>query len=478
MKRALAAFLILALLPIMAFAENEQGSMRALIIACDSFVSQDSIAPSASGNVEALRSILSCDKRTFEQINSKTNIAYDKRTLAREIKINFSKASNNDVNIIYISTHGEIAEDGKLNIIFSDGATESVVTGDELLDIIRQIPGQKILFLDCCYSGRIISKGQLDFDPPEIENIKIITSAGGAELSYNWSSGITQKQGTSYFMIALRNGLSDLGGFAADINLDGKITMKESQDYLAEGLPSSTAQFYPENDSISLIQYDLYAEQQKGIVSAISFQGRVLQAGTSLDFSYTLNQKAQISYQLVYEKDGHWLFDKPQIIDDFEAGSAVLWPGRKSKTITLEQPDSRLNGYVQFFIVAIDENSISPLAGTLLQVQESEAEAIKVVTSSKSFAPKKGEEICLRIAHKKPCTYTVSIRNLQGDVVARPFIKALSRPQRLIGGGSVIYWNGSTRNGHILPHGSYSAQVDIEMGNVRITAFSPAFEIL
>ena len=129
MKRALAAFLIFALLPIMAFAENEQGSMRALIIACDSFVSQDSIAPSASGNVEALRSILSCDKRTFEQINSKTNIAYDKRTLAREIKINFSKASNNDVNIIYISTHGEIGKDGKLNIIFSDGATESVVTG-------------------------------------------------------------------------------------------------------------------------------------------------------------------------------------------------------------------------------------------------------------------------------------------------------------------------------------------------------------
>ncbi len=477
MKRIMAVLFMLAMLPVTVFPEAEHGTMRALVIACDSFVIKDSTAPSASGNAEALKSIFACDTRKYKQIESRINIAYDEQTLSDEIKSFFYEASYQDTNIIYISTHGETSEDGELEIIFGDGNTENSVTGDELLNIIRQIPGQKILFLDCCYSGRIISKGQLDFNPPELENIKIITSAGGAELSYNWSSGITKRRGTSYFMIALRNGLSDWGGFASDVNLDGNITMRELQAYLTEGLPSSTAQFYPEKDNTTLIQYDLYSEKQNGIISDVSFQGRVLQAGASLDFSYTLNQKAQISYQIIYEKDGQWLFDKPQVIDDFEAGSAVLWPGRKSKTLTLEQLDERLNGYVLFFIVALDENSVTPIAGTLLQVQESEAEAVKV-TSGKRFTPQKGEELCLRIAHRKPCAYTVSIRNLQGDIVARPFIKALSRPQRIMGGGSVIYWNGAAKDGSILPRGSYSAQVDIEMGDVRITAFSPAFDIL
>ncbi|MDO5023102.1 MAG: caspase family protein [Eubacteriales bacterium] len=477
MKHILAMLLLLSILPLPTFTDTPQGSMRALVIACDTFVSQDSMAPSASGNVEGIKNIFSSDLREDKHIEIQTNIAHNRDSLEEEIKKAFLNSTEKDTSILYISTHGEIDNFGGLDIIFSDGEEENAVKGKELLEIIEQIDGQKILFLDCCYSGNIISKGQMLYNPPELKNIKIITSAGGSELSYNWSSGITKKQITSHFMIALRQALSAYGGFAADINLDGNISLKELQSYLMEALPSSTAQFYPENDESSLLSYDLFLEQQKGIVSDMVFQNRVLQAGTSLDFSYTLNQKAHISYQFIYEKDGHWLFESPQMIDDFEDGSALLWPGRKHKTLTLEQFDRRLNGYVLFFIVAIDENSISPLAGTLLQVQESEPEAVKI-TTNKSLNPQNGGELCLHIAHRKPCTYTVSIRNLQGDVVARPFIKALSRPQRLNGGGSIIYWRGITRKGDILPHGSYSAQVDIEMGNVRLTAFSSAFDIL
>ena len=45
-----------------------------------------------------------------------------------------------------------------LEIIFSDGADDRVPSL-ELYSILKEIPGVKVLMLDCCYSGGIIHKG-------------------------------------------------------------------------------------------------------------------------------------------------------------------------------------------------------------------------------------------------------------------------------------------------------------------------------
>ena len=71
-------------------------------------------------------------------------------------------------------------------------------------------------------------------------------------------------------------------------------------------------------------------------------------------------------------------------------------------------------------------------------------------------------------------SYSISIRNMQGDIVAMPFIDEKSRPQRL--GGTLIYWNGINGGGE-LPRGSYSIQAEIRMGDAYISAFSGAFYV-
>ena len=107
--------------------------------------------------------------------------------------------------------------------------------------------------LDCCYSGGIIHKGVplRGFNTQGMDSsIKVITSAGGNEQSYNWSSGYLKKQGTSHFMLALLQGIGEVGGYMADYNRDGDITIEELQGFLKQGLASSTAQVYPERTAL------------------------------------------------------------------------------------------------------------------------------------------------------------------------------------------------------------------------------------
>ena len=480
MKRILALSLMaLILLPFFplahAYSTSNDSTLRALVIACDEFANQNSTAPSAEGNALCIRDILCKDVRGFGTVSTIINHSLDIQKLRSAVFEAFEGVKAGDTSYIYISTHGEDNGNG-LEIIFSDGVDDKRVPSLELYSILKEIPGVKILMLDCCYSGGIIHKGVplRGFNTQGMDSsIKVITSAGGNEQSYNWSSGYLKKQGTSHFMLALLQGIGEVGGYMADYNRDGDITIEELQGFLKQGLASSTAQVYPEKDSFVILSYDKYTSPEKGIVSDLVFDSTVFADGGSIDFSYTLNRKSRIAYQIIFAKDGAWQFDTPQLIEDMEYGSAVLWPGRKSKTLELGATDEDNYGYALFFIVAVEENGLIPLASTLLQAQSGEYEAISIKHSG-DIRLGFNEELGIFISHKKPMSYSISIRNMQGDIVAMPFIDEKSRPQRL--GGTLIYWNGINGGGE-LPRGSYSIQAEIRMGDAYISAFSGAFYV-
>ncbi|NLJ65332.1 MAG: caspase family protein [Christensenellaceae bacterium] len=481
MKRILAlSIMALILLPVFSFAHaystSDESTLRALIIACDEFASQNSTAPSAEGNALCIRDILSKDIRGFGAVSTIINHSLDAQKLRSAIFEAFEGVKEGDTSYIYISTHGEYNGKG-LEIIFSDGADDKRVPSLELYSILKEIPGVKVLMLDCCYSGGIIHKGvplRKYVTQGMDSNIKVITSAGGFEQSYNWSSGHLKKQGTSHFMLALLQGIGEMGGYMADFNKDGDITIAELQGFLRQGLASSTAQVYPEKDSFVLLSYDKYTSPEKGIVSDLVFDSTVFIKGSSIDFSYTLNRKSRIAYQIITAKDGAWQFDTPQLIEDMEYGSAILWPGRKHKTLELGTTDDDTYGYALFFIVAVEENGLIPLASALLQAQSGEYEAIRLQHSG-NIRLKLNEELAIYIAHKKPMSYSISVRNMQGDIVATPFIDEKSRPQRL--GGTLIYWNGSDSMGRPLQRGSYTMQAEIRMGGAYINVFSGSFYV-
>ena len=145
------------------------------------------------------------DIRGFGNVSTIINHSLDAQKLRSAIFEAFEGVKEGDTSYIYISTHGE--DNGKgLEIIFSDGNDDKRVPSLELYSILKEIPGVKVLMLDCCYSGGIIHKGvplSKYVTQGMDSSIKVITSAGGFEQSYNWSSGYLKKQGTSHFMLAL-----------------------------------------------------------------------------------------------------------------------------------------------------------------------------------------------------------------------------------------------------------------------------------
>lgn len=445
---------------------------RALLIACDEFVTQDSMAPSALGTTQAMRRILSDDLRGYDKVTTIINQPLDKIGLQNSLHSAFEGATENDTSFIYISTHGEkMGADSWFSLLFSDGKIQHRVWGKDLLKYLSTIPGQKILFLDSCYSGSIIPKGgwQNKLRPVSIPNdIIILTSSGADELSYNWSGGSNNLLGGSYFTLALESALSASFHFQADENRNGVITLEECKRFLMDNLGPSSVQSFPENSDFVVVQAQNVPYIQSSL-TGLSFDSRILtKESDSLYFSFILHQPANLSYLLVYRKEGQWLFDGAQVIHENIKSS----PGYQERSLALENIPDIESGYAVLIIAERVDNGMAPLASTLLSVKMSCHEPIQLSTAS-IFNPIKGEELSISFTHERPCRYSLAIYDAQGSIVAQPVLHAISRPQTKF--GTTVYWDGKDKNGYILGKGLYWAQVTVYEGNQVMTAFSSSF---
>lgn len=138
---------------------------NAILIGCDGFREPEIFAPLRfpARDVERLAALL-LDPRygRFDTVDRLLNPAADeaKRMLERV----FSRSRPDDLTLFYYSGHGKLRRDGCLALILAD--TESDVLGstalgsDELKSRINELPaGQKVVILDCCYSGAFGPEG-------------------------------------------------------------------------------------------------------------------------------------------------------------------------------------------------------------------------------------------------------------------------------------------------------------------------------
>lgn len=457
--------------------------LRALLIGSDRFVTQDSLEPSAINNVRTMRQLLFSDERTYEHVATSVNEPLDEESFKDLVKKAFRGSTGNDISLFYISTHGDYSDEveGFFRLLLSDGQQEYVLTMKTLYETLKPIQGTKVLIIDACNSGMLLGKGaELDyFVSPFIEDgFKVLTSSGGKELSYNWSSRQDARFGGSYFLLSLAGGLGYQGNFAADANHDGSITMNETYQYLLGNYGPSTPQVYPQQDQFVLMQYSSnIISSNRRLITDVHFENTTLSGGErEISFAYTLNRRARLAYQLVYEHSGAWQFDQPQLIGENETSTGMTLPGRKQRSLTLQQSSEEAYGHVLFFIMAIDEDRAIPLYTSLLSVQSGEEQSLSVSTG-KSFSPEKGEELPILFTHEKPCTYTVMIRNAQGDLVATPILDQASRPQHLQPSASVVYWDGRDDMGETVLMGEYTVQVQIVSDNRTSVAFSNLFTV-
>lgn len=455
--------------------------LRALLVACDTFVTEESLAPSARGNVETMERILRGDMRGYRAVTRAVNRPLDGASFSALVQRAFLGATENDISFFYISTHGIPTgrADADFTLLLSDGESEYPLTARELKSALERIPGEKVVCVDACNSGMLLNRGtQIDHRTGFLAGpgMQVITSSSGRELSYFWSS--QGREGGSYLTLALEYGLTAAGGFEADGNRDGAITMGEVQRHLFRHYGPSTAQMYPTQGDFVLLRYDrALPGARRGLISGLVFDETVLKNGENdISFSYTLNRPAHLQYQIVYEENGAWQFDKAQLIE--EPGDAgPVRPGRIERSIRLQGFEEGVFGYALVMIVLRDGEVSTPLSATLISVQQDDEEETPIIFVGRGFSPENGEELSVFVGHEKPCSITVYVRNEQGDVAATPLYEHMSRPQHLTPPGTLFFWRGVDDAGKPLPKGGYSLQAVISMGDSTTDVFSRAFSI-
>ena len=93
-----------------------------------------------------------------------------------------------------------------------------------------------------------------------------------------------------------------------------------------------------------------------------------------LDFSYTLNRRARVAYQLIYQQEDSWRFAAPQVIADGGEPDGESRPGRKEKSLRVTLHGADTYGYALLFVTTVNEDSATPHAQALLMVEPAQGD--------------------------------------------------------------------------------------------------------
>ncbi|MCR4885871.1 MAG: caspase family protein [Clostridiales bacterium] len=466
----------------------ETPRLRALLIGCDHFVTQEDTWPAADLNLQMLKRVLEGDRRGYDVIRTASGTVTDEKTLREETRKAFSDAQTGDISLLYFSTHGLLRQEKNgysASLVFSDGKEENEITGWQLREITDQIPGKKIIIFDACSSGALIGKGLSEPQQTACfsgSEYKILCSAGGNEASWYWQAKDGGHfSGASYFNAVFTSGLNREPYCAADGNRDGEVTLSEMYGFLLENCAVSTPCVYPQNDE-DFVLYSYAPEEtvnEPRTITDLYFDSTLLTAGESeARFSFTVHRQTELYYQIVYLRDGVWQFAEAQQYQDMEQENGTVRPGRKERTLEIRTPEEKESGYAMILLITKENGKTVYQASRLLCVQPAEGEIKLFVETASSFIPLMGQEIPVYVRHGVPCAVTVNIISIEGNPVRRLAYEAPSRPQQLTPAGSVFYWDGRMTNGEIAPYGWYRAVVRVSLSGEKFTAESRPFRLM
>ena len=208
---------------------------RALLVSQQNYPeSVNTVRRGSENSVLALESLLETVR--FEDAAYVTRSVFDlsRAELIYEIRETFRGATEQDVSLIYISSHGYYTG-GMSFLELCDG---SVLSARDLERELRSIPGTIVLMLDCCGSCGLICVGSGgDFAAGVTETFasaavygskyKVLCSAGLDEDSYRMAFNENATAGVMATVFA--RALCDGAGW--NIDLDRRGTMGADQDY-------------------------------------------------------------------------------------------------------------------------------------------------------------------------------------------------------------------------------------------------------
>ena len=455
--------------------------LRALIVTCDSFLSQEETTPAAQENARLMEELLRQDARGYAVIRSECDSIGSVDAFRDKVLETFDGAAEGDISLVYISTHGVYNPSYSnltAELLLSDGQTEEGLTPQMLEAILAEVPGTHVLLMDACHSGAFIGKGLSDRPDtvPLTGGSKVLCSAGGAEDSWYWRSGESGTlHGAGYFTSILTRGCGADAGFPADADGDRQVTLLEAYQWLRGHYAVSTPQAYPEQDGDFVLFACGGAAEETGITE-IAFEETVFSGGTNrLRFSFELGSPRRVGYQLVYMRQGSWDFPGAVQLAEPE----TLEPGwyERALTLHLADEDEDVSGYLLLQIFTLDEERPVLHESRLISVLPLAGDIALGVECPFAFRQGMGLEMPVTVRHDIPCVLTVSVQNVRGDTVRYLAYEQQSRPQHLVPEGTCLYWDGSLSTGAPAPAGEYYIRVETEIGGETYSAESPRFHL-
>lgn len=456
---------------------------RALLVACTEFVTQPNLGNSISGNLHMIGSAFLGSGVRSESLSIEDGTIGTVEALSAAIQDAFSMASEDDLSILYLCTHGILSssDDEQVYLLLGDGQTETPLSADDLYALVRNIQGEKLLILDACYSGALIGRGIPEegmlpgsrgmqeicssvflSDP----SIHVLTSASGYESSWYYDSEGLANGAVSYFASALASGLGLYGTLEADANADGTVSLMEMQRYLSVAVPSSSSQLLsarPENLYLPVATGPMLTKPLTGF----SYGSSLLMADApTLDFSFTVTQDTAIQYRLVEFSDGNWNWaEATTFLDEGDDGQGTLYPGRKTRALTLPNLAEGDNGYLMLQVFSLSTTELILCSERLIAVQPDTDDVQLGIRSGEMLSQAGACELPIDVRLNVPAEITVSVFDGEGDLVRRLASSQLTRPAP--GGITHLYWDGRDAFGSPVAPGHYTVAAEAVIGSAR-----------
>lgn len=471
---------------------------RALLIACEEFVIQESLAPSASTSVMNMARTLAKDGENVHAIQTEINTIGTIEQLQEAIDRAFGDATAQDVSFFYIATHGNYRPEypgTQATLSLSDGRVEATFSSTTLRDMLDRIPGTKVVFVDACNSGALIGKGvDIGEAGPNLYSdqapyYKVLTSASAHELSWHYQSAgdtAAHQVSGSYFGEAVSRGLGLYGSYPADLNYDGSITLDELYRYLLQNQAVSTVQVYPQQDDFVLLNYgpEDVSDSTRTTVSDVRFESESLTYDSPLlRFSFTVRSEVPVEYRITYLREGQWDWaNTGKFADTFDPGNESGGPlsiGRKQRSIRLQGIEPESYGYALFQMFTTSSKGTRAVFSRLVSVLPTVGDPqLSLNVPYTTFTHLPGAELPIYVSHQFPVRLSVTMYDLSGNMVRRVVENQLSRPLRLTPDGSVFYWDGKDQYGQPLPDGVYTLIATSQVGSALYETQPLLFQVV
>ncbi len=264
---------------------------RALLVGEQNYASTVATVRTGSVNsVSALRSMLENLSFGGGKVQVRTRLDISRDGVLAAVADAFGQAADGDVNLFYITCHGEYAG-GMTRFQMYDG---SVLTAAELAAALRGVKGELVVLIDCCGSGGAIGHygdtgdilkgidavftGQVGPAVMDTSRFHVLASAALEQDSYRLS--FSREAAEPDMATVFARAVCEAGGWSldraaraslrADADYDGSVTLNELAAYAqrrvmwylrltgqvtgAEGDYVQTVQAWPEGDGIVVFE--------------------------------------------------------------------------------------------------------------------------------------------------------------------------------------------------------------------------------